>query len=56
VFPSLYGGDANTVGTIEFDLHTHSVKRRPMTVAQYKDHKITPLAYFDIGGGNFRMA
>jgi ABC-type branched-subunit amino acid transport system substrate-binding protein len=55
-FPSLYGGDAKTVGTIEFDLHTHSVKRRPMTVAQFKNGKVTPLAYFDIGGGNFRMA
>lgn len=55
VFPSLYGGNSNQIGTIEFDLHTHSVKRRPMTVAQFKNGKVTPLAYFDIGGGDFRM-
>jgi branched-chain amino acid transport system substrate-binding protein len=55
VFPSLYGGDDNTVGTISFDLKTHSVKHRPMTVAQYKGGKVVPLAHFDIGGGNFRL-
>jgi ABC-type branched-subunit amino acid transport system substrate-binding protein len=56
IFPSLYGGNASTAGTIEFDLQTHSVKRRPMTVAQFKNGKITPLAYFDLGGGNYRPA
>jgi ABC-type branched-subunit amino acid transport system substrate-binding protein len=55
VFPSLYGGDPNTVGTISFDLQTHSVKHRPMTVSQFKDGKVTPLARFDIGGGDFRL-
>ena len=54
-FPSLYGGDENTVGTITFDLHTHSVKHRPMTVAQFKDGKVTPLARFDIGGAGFHL-
>jgi len=54
-FPSVYGGDANTVGTISFDLQTHSVKHRPMTVAQFKDGKVTPLAHFDIGGTDFKL-
>ena len=54
-FPSLYGGDATTVGTLTFDLTTHSVKHRPMTVAQYKGGKVTPLARFDIGGGGFHL-
>jgi branched-chain amino acid transport system substrate-binding protein len=54
-FPSLYGGDESTVGTLTFDLETHSVKKRPMTVAQFKDGKITPLAHFDIGGTNFEL-
>jgi hypothetical protein len=54
-FPSVYGGDANTVGTISFDLQTHSVKHRPMTVAQFKDGKVTPLAHFDIGGADFKL-
>ena len=55
MFPSLYGGDESTVGTLTFDLETHSVKKRPMTVAQFKDGKITPLAHFDIGGTNFEL-
>jgi len=54
-FPSLYGGDDNTVGTISFNLKTHSVKHRPMTVGQYKEGKVTQLARFDIGGGGFHM-
>jgi ABC-type branched-subunit amino acid transport system substrate-binding protein len=55
IFPSLYGGDDSTVGTITFDLQTHSVKHRPMTVSQFKDGKVTPLAHFDIGGANFKL-
>jgi len=55
VFPSLYGGDDTTVGTIAFDLDSHSVKHRPMTVAQFKNGKVVPLAHFDIGGGNFKL-
>jgi hypothetical protein len=54
-FPSLYGGDEGTVGALTFELETHSVKKRPMTIAQFKDAKITPLAHFDIGGENFKL-
>lgn len=53
--PSLYGGDDNTVGTLSFDLETHSPKHRPMTVAQFRNGKVVPLAHFDIGGANFKL-
>ena len=29
--------------------------KRPMGVFQYKDETVTPLAYYDIGGEDFRM-
>jgi len=54
-FPSLYGGNSSTVGTIEFDTETHSVKHRPMMVAQFENGKINQKAHFDIGGANFKM-
>ena len=55
VYPSVYGGDATTLGTIAFDTDTHSVKQRPMMVAQFKDGKVDQLAHFDIGGSDFKM-
>jgi ABC-type branched-subunit amino acid transport system substrate-binding protein len=55
VFPSLYGGSSTQVGTIEFDLETHSVKHREMMVAQFKNGSIDQLAHFDVGGTNFKM-
>jgi hypothetical protein len=53
---SLYGGDAKRAGTLECDTKTHSVKRRPITIAQFRDKKFEPLAYFNIGGADFRFA
>lgn len=53
---SVYGGDASTVGRYEIDPVTHSVIRRPMGVFQQKDGVVTPLAYFNINGDDFRMA
>ncbi len=55
-FPSVYGGDSSRPGTLAFDLDTHSVKRRPMMVSQYKGGKVTPLAFYNIGGADFRLA
>jgi branched-chain amino acid transport system substrate-binding protein len=55
VFPSVYGGDDARVGTIAFDIDTHSVKHRPMMVAQFKDGKVNQLAHFDIGGSDFKL-
>ncbi len=55
-FPSVYGGNATTAGTLAFGLTTHSVVKRPMTVIQYENGNKNPLAYFDIGGADFRLA
>jgi branched-chain amino acid transport system substrate-binding protein len=54
--PSVYGGDASTVGTYTLDPKTHSVIKRPMGVFTYKDKKVTPLAYFGIGGEDYKTA
>ena len=54
-FPSVYGGDAGKAGTVAFDLATHSVKRRPMMVLQWKGGKIVTLASFNIDGANFHL-
>jgi hypothetical protein len=53
---SVYGGDENTVGTYTLDPTTHSVSERGMGVFTYKDGTVTPLAYFGIGGADFKMA
>jgi branched-chain amino acid transport system substrate-binding protein len=55
-FASVYAGNADKAGMIECDLKTHSVKRRPMAIAQYRNKKIVPLAYYNIGGTDFRLA
>ena len=54
--PSLYGGDSSTVGSYTLDPTTHSVIKRPMGVFTYKDKKVTPLAYFGIGGEGYKTA
>jgi hypothetical protein len=53
---SVYGGDANTVGTYTLDPKTHSVSKREMGVFQYKDGKVTPFAFFGIDGAGYRKA
>jgi branched-chain amino acid transport system substrate-binding protein len=53
---SVYGGDDSTVGSYTLDPTTHSVIKRPMGVFQYKDGAVTPLAYYDIAGADFKMA
>ncbi len=55
-FASVYGGDAATVGALEIDLKTHGVAKRSMGVFEYKDGKVAPLATYDVGGGDFRLA
>ncbi|MEU5879814.1 ABC transporter substrate-binding protein [Spirillospora sp. NPDC047279] len=55
-FASVYGGDGATVGSLEIDLKTHGVARRPMGVFEYKAGKVTPLATYDVGGQDFRLA
>ena len=51
---SVYGGDDNTVGTYTLDPKTHSVVKRGMGVFEYKDGKVTPKAFFGIGGDDFK--
>jgi ABC-type branched-subunit amino acid transport system substrate-binding protein len=53
---SVYGGDANTVGTYTLDPKTHSVLKRGMGVFEYKGGKVTAKAFFDIGGENYKTA
>lgn len=55
-FASVYGGTKDEPGTFTLDKKTHSVLQRPMGVFQYKAGKVTPLAYFDLNGEDFRMA
>ncbi len=54
-FSSVYGGDSNKPGTLALDLTSHSVKRRPMIVGQYKGGKVNVLAHFNIDGADFRL-
>ncbi|TYK51225.1 ABC transporter substrate-binding protein [Actinomadura decatromicini] len=55
-FASVYGGDGGTVGTLQIDLATHGVAKRPMGVFEYKDGKVKPLATYDVKGQDFRLA
>jgi len=52
---SVYGGDATTNGTLTLDPNTHTVKQRVMGVFTYANGKITPHAFFDLNGANFKM-
>ena len=53
---SVYGGDETAVGTFTLDPTTHSVIKREMGVFEYKDGKVTPKAFFNIGGADYRTA
>jgi branched-chain amino acid transport system substrate-binding protein len=53
---SVYGGDGDTTGTFALDETTHSVKQRAMGVFEYKAKKVTPQAFFDINGADFKLA
>jgi branched-chain amino acid transport system substrate-binding protein len=53
-FPSVYGGNQSTAGRIAFDAaKTHSVKRRPMSIAQFRNGAFVPLATYNIGGADY---
>ena len=54
--PSVYGGDETHLGTFELDPTTHSVIKREMGVFEYKDGSVTPKAFFNIGGADYRTA
>lgn len=55
VVKSVYGGDANTVGTMTFDTTTHALKSRSMGVYSYIGGKVATLATFDIGGASLKV-
>jgi branched-chain amino acid transport system substrate-binding protein len=55
-FPSVYGGDATTAGTLALSPKNHSVTKRPMTLSVYKSKKVVPLAYFDLEAADYRTA
>ena len=50
---SVYGGDDTTLGSYTLDPTTHSVTKRQMGVFEYKGGKVTPKAFFGIGGENY---
>ena len=51
---SVYGGDESTIGTYTLDATTHSVIKREMGVFEYKGGKVTPKAFFGIGGSDYK--
>ena len=53
---SVYGGDESELGSYTLDPTTHSVTKRLMGVFERKDEKVTPLAFFNIGGADYRKA
>ena len=55
-FPSVYGGNATTAGTLALSPQNHSVTKRPMTLSVYKNKKVVPLAYFDLEAADYRTA
>jgi len=54
-FPSVYGGSAAAVGSIVFNLETHSLRSRPMRVMRYVNGQVVTLATFNIGGTDFQF-
>jgi branched-chain amino acid transport system substrate-binding protein len=54
-FKSLYGGDSKTVGEIELDPKTHTPVKRQMGVFAVQNGTPAPLAFFDIGGADYKL-
>ncbi len=55
-FKSVYGGDSANAGTLALDPQTHTPIKRPMGLFNYKGGNTTALAYFNIGGADFKLA
>jgi branched-chain amino acid transport system substrate-binding protein len=53
---SVYGGDANTVGTFSLDGTSHTVNKRAMGLFEYKGGKVTPKAFFDLNAADYKKA
>ena len=41
---------------MSLDLTTHSPSKRAMGLYEYNNGNVTPLAYYDINGADFRLA
>lgn len=54
-FKSVYGGDSKTVGEIRLDPKTHTPVKRQMGVFAVQNGTPTPLAFFDIGGADYKL-
>ncbi len=54
-FKSLYGGDANTVGSTTLDAQTHSVSARTMGIFGIKDGKPSAQAFFGLNAKDFKV-
>jgi len=55
VFKSVYGGNAKTVGEVRIDPKTHTPVRRAMGTFAVQNGTPTPLAFYDIGGSDFKV-
>ena len=55
-FKSVHGGSGATVGTLALDPTTHSPSKRAMGLYRFANNTVTPLAYYDIGGADFKLA
>jgi branched-chain amino acid transport system substrate-binding protein len=55
VFKSVYGGTPTTVGEIQLSPQTHTVVRRSMGVFAVQGGTPTPLAFFNIGGTDYKL-
>jgi branched-chain amino acid transport system substrate-binding protein len=55
VFHSVYGGDTDTVGTVQLSPQTHTVVRRSMGVFAVQGGTPTPMAFFNIGGADYQL-
>ena len=53
---TVYGGTATTIDTFTCDPVTHTPTKREMGVFRYQHKKVTPLAFFNIGATDFRLA
>ncbi len=53
-FKSVYSGDKKTVGTYTLNKKTHSTRRRQMGLFEVKNGTPRPLAFYNIGGTNYR--
>jgi ABC-type branched-subunit amino acid transport system substrate-binding protein len=55
IFHSVYGGTTDAVGTVQLSPQTHTVVKRSMGVFAVQGGTPTPMAFFDIGGVDYKL-